>query len=200
MRTRHSDSPPQSDEDEHDERMEMQRLRTRLGTEPREDVAHVAPATRPADNAAPSDAGPSTASAPGKVKMLKVVNMSWGDAGRPPQERVLYVFGEENIRLYRELHSANEIGTGYGGYRPSSKLRSQGASNLSRLSEQSKSTKGKRSKDEQNERVSSISFKDSKDKESDRPDRAEPKASFLKRRKTTSSRLSDAASKLSTQS
>lgn len=193
---------PQSDEDEHDERMEMQRLRTRLGTEPREDVAHVAPATRPAaDNAPSGPSGPSMASAPGKVKMLKVVNMSWGDAGRPPQERVLYVFGEENIRLYRELHSANEIGTGYGGYRPSSKLRSQGASNLSRLSEQSKSTKGKRSKDdEQNERVSSISFKDSKDKESDRPDRAEPKASFLKRRKTTSSRLSDAASKLSTQS
>ena len=43
----------------------------------------------------------------GKVKMLKIVTISLSKTGQM-QERVLYVFGEENIRLYREIRAANE--------------------------------------------------------------------------------------------
>lgn len=142
-----------------DDKMEMQRLRRQLGT----DEAHAASAasaastaaampTKPVESAGPAKKDAATGKV-GKVKMLKIVTISLSKTGQM-QERVLYVFGEENIRLYREIRAANEtmgamaaMGPG-GGIGPLGLLGPGGlksrvgrvGSNLSKVSEQSRST------------------------------------------------------------
>ena len=140
-----------------DDKMEMQRLRRQLGT----DEAHAASAasaasastampTKPVESAGTAAKTDGATGKVGKVKMLKIVTISLSKTGKM-QERVLYVFGEENIRLYREIRAANETmgamaAMGPGGHGPGplglgpGGLKSRVGSNLSKVSEQSRST------------------------------------------------------------
>ena len=152
-----------------DDKMEMQRLRKQLGTdEPSAATSAAASASRAAVPSASAESGPARKDGPaeaagGKVKMLKIVTITLGKMGQM-QERVLYVFGEENIRLYREINAANEaMGSAMGAGRPSfgpGSLKAPKAprvpstlSKASKASDQSRSTK--RKSDEIDERVSS---------------------------------------------
>eukprot|EP00438_Fugacium_kawagutii_P018323 Skav212472 [mRNA] locus=scaffold385:358715:361381:- [translate_table: standard] len=159
-----------------DDKAEMERLRKQLGKdEPSAPVESTA-------NTAGAEVDREETSKIRKVKMLKVVTISLGKMGQV-QERVLYVFGEENIRLYREIHAANEMGPlgpgrpmgsgshGEGGL--THNLKMPRGSTLSRVSEQSRSTKGgsttvskKKSRDD--ERVSSCSKNKDKEKTSEK--------------------------------
>ncbi|CAK9020135.1 unnamed protein product [Durusdinium trenchii] len=89
---------PEAREESDDDKMEMQRFRDQIGIKPKTSVS-----TAATSSTASAAASAATQMQSKPVKMLKVVSMSWGALGHEPQERVLYVFGEENIRLYKQL-------------------------------------------------------------------------------------------------